>query len=851
MALRPGKGILVIDDEPLTVQRHLQALKRHDYKIYLVHKIEDAISHLQSADSIELILMDMDLNAKVNGAELAEKLLSIKTVPIIFLTHHTEKSYMEEAGKVPNYGYLSKDSSESVLLESVSMALRLAEDRRIVEESEQKYRNLFEAVPDAIFLVDIETLEIIEANSAAERMYGYPKNEFLQLKATDLSTDPESAEKSIQDPALTNMVVRSHRRKNGSTFPVEIRLNRSVINNRNINVSIIRDITEHQQREEERQNSDYLLSETQKMAQIGSWTFDILNDRIYWTDEVYRIFGLEPKAFAATYEAFLEAVHPADRSRVDEAYMSSLEQGQDSYEIEHRVICKNSGEIRYAHGRCSHIRNADGAIVRSIGMVQDITEYRQKENALRQSESELRHLFETMIEGFIWTDTEGTIVMANNAAADMFAYGIPSELMGLQVKDLHKEPEKLNEHLSLLNWEDPIFNLDFQGKKRDGTTVWMLANIKVLRTHKGEEIGTEILLRDITDRKEKEEELKLLRRAVEEAPLSIIMTDTGGKIEYVNPFFCTITGYSAEEVLGENPRVLKSGAHDDQFYSDMWKTLKQGEDWQNEICNKNKWGRLYWEFATIAPVRNEEGIPTHYLAIKEDITERKELERLKEEVDRMTQHDIRSPLNGIIGIPQVLMDEANLTDSQREYLQMIIDSGRSVLNMINLSLTIYQIERGIYEYSKNHFDLLKLVKQSLGDTEIISKSKNLKINISTVGFASQNPDSVLVEGEALLAYSVISNLLKNAVEASPEGQSLEVEITHNSDILFSVHNKGVVPEKIRNSFFDKYSTYGKDGGSGIGTYSAKILSEAQGWYIEMQTHEAHGTKISVTMPAAD
>ena len=277
---------------------------------------------------------------------------------------------------------------------------------------------------------------------------------------------------------------------------------------------------------------------------------------------------------------------------------------------------------------------------------------------------------------------------------------------------------------------------------------------------------------------------------------------------------------------------------------------EKGEDWQSEICNKNKRGGLYWEFAAIAPVRNEEGFATHYLAIKEYITERKEVERLKEDVDRITQHDIRSPLNGIIGIPQILMEEANLTDSQREYLQMIIDSGRSVLNMINLSLTIYQIEQGTYQYSKNHFDLLKLVKQCVADTEILLKSKNLEIIISTAGFASTKPETVDVAGEELLAYSVISNLLKNAIEASPEGQPIKVEITRNSDIFFSVHNKGAVPEKIRDNFFDKYSTFGKEGGSGIGTYSAKILSEVQGWYIEMQTHEVHGTKITVTMPAA-
>lgn len=112
------------------------------------------------------------------------------------------------------------------------MALNLSEDRRIVEESEKKYHDLFEAVPDAIFLVDQESLEIVEANSAAERMYGYTKDEFLHLRAIDLSADPELAEKSIRDPGLTNVVLRNHRRKNGTTFPVEIHLNRSVINKR-------------------------------------------------------------------------------------------------------------------------------------------------------------------------------------------------------------------------------------------------------------------------------------------------------------------------------------------------------------------------------------------------------------------------------------------------------------------------------------------------------------------------------------------------------------------------------------------------------------------------------------------
>ena len=139
-------------------------------------------------------------------------------------------------------------------------------------------------------------------------------------------------------------------------------------------IGSVSDITERKQAEEALRESDSLLRKAQQIAHLGSWSLDLISNTLEWSDEIYRIFGVQPQEFSATYEAFLDTIHPDDRYAVNAAYTTSLQEGKNSYEIEHRIIQKNTGEVRHVYEKCEHIKDASGNIISSVGMVHDITD---------------------------------------------------------------------------------------------------------------------------------------------------------------------------------------------------------------------------------------------------------------------------------------------------------------------------------------------------------------------------------------------------------------------------------------------------------------------------------------------
>ena len=302
--------------------------------------------------------------------------------------------------------------------ERITNDLRESEERLRVtaadlKKSEQRYRFLTENIKDVVWILDVETMYFLYVSPSVERLRGYTPEEILSEPVTQALT-PEAGESLTQlmrnraedlltgkeSPEIfyTNQVEQPC--KDGSTVWTEV-ITSYYINPENGKVEVrgvTRDITERKKAEEALEKSEGLLAKSQELARIGSWELDLKTNRLTWSDEVYRILGLRPQEFTVTYEMFLGMIHPDDRAAVDDAYQRSIRDGKESYEIEHRVVCSQTGEVRYVFEKCIHVRNETGEITHSVGMVHDITEHKLSEEKLNESEARIRKKLKVITE---------------------------------------------------------------------------------------------------------------------------------------------------------------------------------------------------------------------------------------------------------------------------------------------------------------------------------------------------------------------------------------------------------------------------------------------------------------------
>jgi len=348
---------------------------------------------------------------------------------------------------------------------------------------------------------------------------------------------------------------------------------------------------------------------------------------------------------------------------------------------------------------------------------------------------------------------------------------------------------------------------------------------------------------------ERTKEFKKLIQAVEYSPVSVIITDRIGKIEYVNSKSTEISGYTLDDLIGKTPRYMQSGRHNTEFYKNLWDTLIAGKTWYGEFYNKKKNGELFWEKASIAPIKNEKGKISHYVAVKEDITERKRVERLREDTELIIKHDLKNPLNGILGYSQFLMEKSLSENKIYEFAISIYNSANQILHMINNSLDLFKMEEGTYRMTKEEVNLVQVFERLNKEFIPLQKRKSLSLVYKLNDKVLLWNESYLVTGEKVHLTSLFSNLMKNALEASPENNEINISMNNYKEPFeILIHNFGVIPESIRKRFFDRYATSGKSGGTGIGTYSAYLIAKSHGGDITFQSSEKEGTYLKVILP---
>ncbi|MBR9677133.1 PAS domain S-box protein [Candidatus Woesearchaeota archaeon] len=272
-------------------------------------------------------------------------------------------------------------------------------------ESQTNYHILLQTANDAIFIADAKTGIILEINKKAEELTGKTREELIGLHQSKLhsKTDAKNVIKQFKASIehKKNIVTGIYvKHENGSLIPVEISSSITTYNGKQVAQGIFRDISERKKTEKQLIESEKNLKRAQELTHIGSWQLDIVHDKLIWSDEIYRIFGLKPQEFKATYKEFLERIHPEDRGKVNKAYSDSLK-NKTSYQIDHRIVLAN-GKERIVLERCETEYDKAGKPYISTGTVQDITEQKKAELKVKESEEKLAGLFENMTNGFAY-----------------------------------------------------------------------------------------------------------------------------------------------------------------------------------------------------------------------------------------------------------------------------------------------------------------------------------------------------------------------------------------------------------------------------------------------------------------
>ena len=236
--------------------------------------------------------------------------------------------------------------------------------------------------------------------------------------------------------------------------------------------------------------------------------------------------------------------------------------------------------------------------------------------------------------------------------------------------------------------------------------------------------------------------------------------------------------------------------------------------------------------------------------IKKQNDELKETARLRDDVEQIVRHDLKSPLNQIIGAPNALLAQMTLDPLEKELLQGIEEAGYRMLNMINRSHDLYKMERGFYQLQPMPVDILAVLKKITPELQEKIERKNLSLTIFLNGQPAGPGDAFFISGEELLCHSMLANLLKNAVEASPKTETVTISLKQGDPPTIVIGNKGSVPTALRDTFFKKFATSGKPTGVGLGTYSAKLTAVTQGGDIYLDTSKEGETSLLIQLPVS-
>jgi PAS domain S-box-containing protein len=383
----------------------------------------------------------------------------------------------------------------------------------------------------------------------------------------------------------------------------------------------------------------------------------------------------------------------------------------------------------------------------------------------------------------------------------------------------------------------------------EGVRIPILKSVAAFH-YEGRECLIESFL-DISELKNAQELLETqtakLTALVDSMPEFIIYKDLAGAYMGCNMSFTTLTGLGLDDVAGRFDHDLFPEELMEFFVHKDEEVLNRGKSASYErTLELPDAGRRRVEMTKL-PYYRDDGQQIGLIGVARDVTDRHNLEVLKEDVDHIMRHDLRSPLNGIKGIVGVMLAEADMKpDEAREWLKLLDDEAGRMNRLIDTSLSLMKMEQGSYVYEPRPVDVIEILSKLERELDGLLKSREVGLSVRVNG-DSANGRRFDIMGDEVLSHSMLSNLVRNAVEASPRGRTVSVDAWLEDRARIMVRNEGAVPEEVRERFFEKFATAGKKNGTGLGTYSVKLIAESFGGRVAMSTSEASGTTITLEL----
>jgi len=740
-----------------------------------------------------------------------------------------------------------------------------------LHESEERYRSLVEAAPDVIYTVSAEDGSLTSLNPAFETLTGWSRAEWLgkpfvgMVHPDDLPVAVERFQKALRGEMHPPRELRVLC-KSGEYLVGEFTSTQQVKDGKVVGqLAIARDITDRKRAEEALIEERYLLHTL----------MDNLPDAVYFKDReshFTRINKADVKLFGLSGPA--QAVGKTDFD------FFTTEHAQEAYNDEQQIIRTGQpvvgkeemetwpdGHVTWASTTKMPLRDAKGNIIGTFGVSRDVTERKRAEGELRASETRYRRLFEAARDGIFILDADSWEIRdVNPFLLNLLGFS-RAELLGRKLWEIGPLRDVLLSKVDFEELQTREFiryeNLPLETREGKHVEVEFVSNVYI----SGDRKVIQCNIRDITERKRAEAEHVRLVTAIEQSAEAVLMTNTEGEIQYVNPAFTRITGYSRDEVLGQNPRILKSGKQDPAFYQQLWATILKGEIWHGELINRRKDGSLYSEQMSIAPVRSAGGEVTYFIATKQDVTEHKKLEQQLIQAQKMeavgrlaggVAHDFNNLLTIINGYAQLLIEPISPQDPRRGHLKEILMAGERAASLTRQLLAFSRrqvLEPRVLNLNSVLADVAKMLRRLIGeDVELVATLK---------------PDLGRVKVDPGQIEQVIMNLAVNARDAMPQGGKLFVETSNvEIDANYARSHSPMMPGKYvmvavsdtgcgmdletqAHLFEPFFTTKEKGHGTGLGLATVYGIVKQSGGFIWVYSVPGRGSTFKIYLPVVE